>query len=70
MSDLYEGGTSEHGRPSFGLRNQESSSFREERMSKVQGCDRKYISLSQVLKGKGTRAAMYIGCIDLFAKII
>ena len=34
ISNLYEAGTSEHGRPSFSLRNQESSSFREERMSK------------------------------------
>ncbi len=35
IGSLYEAGTSEHGRPSFSLRNQESSSFREERMSKL-----------------------------------
>jgi hypothetical protein len=31
---MKEAGTSEHGRPSFSLKNQESSSFREERMSR------------------------------------
>ena len=32
ISNLYEAGTSERGRPSFSLKNQESSSFRKERM--------------------------------------